>query len=113
MPTLLISTYNGVEFVSVEYGDPQREPRLGQFRRIPITEDQASLSLETLKAWYSEDRQKTATQRKANAERSTKLSGLLERLVRIIQETKHDGERENAKDLYLKVTGKPYEAKAQ
>lgn len=111
MPTLLISNYNGVEFISVEYFAPPNEPRLGTFKRIPITDAQALLSLELLTAWYQEESQKTAAEQKAAAEKAAKFDALLERLVRIIQETKHDGERENAKDLYLKVTGKPYSDK--
>ena len=105
-PTLL--DYNGVEFVSVEFSDPHREARLGEFRRIPITDEQARLSIDQLSAFY----ESTKADADAKQTRMAKLVGLLDRLdrlVRIIRETKHDGERENAKDLYFKVTGKAFD----
>jgi len=109
MPHLCIHTMNGRVHISVVYGGKHREAILGEFDYIEITDEQASMTLEMLKAWYDEDKSKTHEQRRVEEAKAAKVSDLLDRLVRIINETKHDGERENAKTLYEKVTGKPFD----
>ena len=111
MPTLLIHTFNGREYVSVEYDGPHREERLGEFRRIPITDEQAKLTVDELaKLWAEQKAYESATEseRAFEREKLAKMASLLERLARIIRETKHEGERENAKALYLKYAGKAF-----
>ena len=113
MATLLISTYNGVDFVSVEYFEPQKELRLGSFRRVPITDEQAKLSLEVLaKLWDEQKAAEAASAKESAAEREqlTKMSALLERLKKIIRTSHHEGERENAKALYLKFAGRAFDS---
>ena len=104
-PTLLISNYNGREFVSVEFSDPHREARLGTFRRTPITDEQATMTLEALRELYEQSKV-DASERNI---KKAKMSELLGRLAEIIRQSHHEGERENAKALYLKFAGKPFD----
>lgn len=114
MPYLCVHTFNGREHVSVVYGktlsdSKHREPILGEFEYIEITDAQASLTLEVLREWYHEDRVKAHEQRQAEEAQAAKVSDLLLRLADIIRQSHHDGERENAKALYLKFAGKAFD----
>lgn len=102
MPYLLIARHNGVEFVSV-VRDKHREVRLGEFEYVEITDEQFDMSLAEIEAWYR--KRKEAQKPPAKM----KKSELLRILSDIILQSHHEGERENAKALYLKYAGKPFE----
>ena len=109
MPYLLITTRNGIEHASVVFGGKHREERLGAFKYVEITDEQAGMILEALRAWHEAEARKTEGEKRVEAERLARLADILERLGRIIRETVHEGERESARELYLKYAGRPFE----
>lgn len=109
MPYLLISNPSGKKHFSVLFFEKHR----GEYRPkgdiyIKITDEQAQLPIADLEAWYHAREGKTIEQIAAEEAHKKKGEELLERLADIIRQSHHEGERENAKALYLKYAGRPF-----
>lgn len=114
MPWLCIHNLNGKDYYSV-YPERQQQKRseysLGSRHFIEITEAEAALPLDKLTRLYKAEKaevEKAQEVAKMQAEAKARLSGMLERFTRIIQESTQEGEVANAKVFYEKITGKPW-----
>ena len=106
MAWLEIKKFNGKDHIAVFYNNPHvvlnKEWR--DVRYIEITEEQSKWALEALRSFFELHKMKE----EQAAKQTSKFNHLLEEIVGYIKTSHHAGERNNAKDLYFKITGMKY-----
>jgi len=103
MPWIELKKFNGKEFVSILFDNPHQKifKEWREVKYVEITDEQSKLPLGILRDSYNSSQKKTE-------EKRHKFAKLLEEVIGYIKTSHHKGERENAKDLYLKITGHKY-----
>lgn len=116
MAWLVINTFNGKDHYSIEFtGMKLGEYALGNIRYIPITDEEAVLTIDKITAAWKEKQNVGFDPEQLTKEQIQELKKakqaheeLVTRIVKIIKESHHKGEVESAKGFYLKITGKEY-----
>lgn len=119
MPKLVISTRSGIEYITLEFTEPKRSTEFtlqdkSKVKRIEISDEEAKLSIDAItKLYYKGAFTDTRPVRREEVEAQAKIekSDMTTRLREIIKTSNQVGEVDNARRLYVKLTGKECDEK--